>query len=61
MMASLSTLGLVVVVAGVLAYAVMPYVIQRFTYRTWIFDCVVVLGHCSRQLAGSATVSGHRA
>jgi peroxiredoxin len=43
-MASLSTLGLVVVVAGVLAYAVMLFVIHRFTYRTWIFDSVVVLG-----------------
>jgi hypothetical protein len=43
-MASLGTLGLVVVVAGVLAYAMMLFVIQRFTYRTWIFDSVVVLG-----------------
>ena len=44
MVASLSTLGLVVVVAGVLAYAVMLFVIHRFTYRTWIFDSIVVLG-----------------
>lgn len=43
-MAWLSTLGLVVVMVGVLGYAVLLFAVRRFTYRTWIFDSVVTLG-----------------
>lgn len=43
-MAWLSTLGLIVVLAGVFAYVTLLFVIHRFTYRTWIFDSVVVVG-----------------
>jgi peroxiredoxin len=41
---SLSIVGLVVVLAGVISYAVLLFVIHGFTYRTWIFDGVVVAG-----------------
>jgi peroxiredoxin len=40
----LGTLGLVAVLAAIVAYATMLFVLQRFTYRTWIFDSVVGLG-----------------
>lgn len=36
--------GLLIVLAVVVAYAVMLFVLHRFTYRTWIFDGLVVLG-----------------
>lgn len=40
----LTVFGLVLVLAAVVAYAVMLFVFQRFTYRTWIFDGLVALG-----------------
>jgi peroxiredoxin len=40
----LSTVGLVVVLAAVAAYGSMLFVFHRFTYRTWLFDTVVVAG-----------------
>lgn len=54
-MAWLSTLGLVVVLAGFVAYAVLLFVIHRFTYRTWVFDSVVALGML---LAAAGWISG---
>jgi len=40
----LSAFALFIVVAVVVAYAVMLFVLHRFTYRTWIFDSLMVLG-----------------
>ena len=40
----MSIVGLAVVVGAVVAYAVMLFIVHTFTYRTWIFDGVVVTG-----------------
>ena len=44
MLLGVSVAGLVVVVGAIVAYAVMLFVVHTFTYRTWIFDGVVVMG-----------------
>jgi peroxiredoxin len=37
-------LGLAVVAAGYLGYLAMLFVLRRFTYRTWLFDAVILAG-----------------
>jgi peroxiredoxin len=37
-------LGLLFVLAGFFSYLMLLFVLHRFTYRTWIFDAVVVAG-----------------
>jgi peroxiredoxin len=40
----MTTIGLLIVLTGFLSYLILLFVIHRFTYRTWIFDVVIVLG-----------------
>jgi peroxiredoxin len=40
----MALLGLAVVVLGYVAYLAMLFVLRRFTYRTWLFDAVVLVG-----------------
>lgn len=37
-------IGSTVVVLGYVAYLTMLFVLRRFTYRTWIFDAVILIG-----------------
>lgn len=59
---SLPSLGLLVVVFAFLSYAVLLFVLRRFTYRTWIFHVAVGLGMglalISWALGGSAATAG---
>lgn len=41
---ALTVLGLLVVLAGAIAYLVLLFAVHGFTYRTWIFHGVVVIG-----------------
>jgi peroxiredoxin len=41
---SMTTLGLLIVLAGFFSYLMLLFVIHRFTYRTWIFDVIIGLG-----------------
>jgi peroxiredoxin len=41
---SITVLGLLVVLAGFLAYLTLLFVLRGFTYRTWIFHVLVALG-----------------
>jgi peroxiredoxin len=41
---SMTTLGLLIVLAGFSSYLLLLLVIHRFTYRTWIFDVIIGLG-----------------
>ena len=41
---SMTTIGLLIVLAGFFSYLILLFVIHRFTYRTWIFDVIIVLG-----------------
>jgi peroxiredoxin len=41
---SITVLGLLVVLAGFLAYLILLFVLRRFTYRTWIFHALVAVG-----------------
>lgn len=41
---ALTVLGLVVVLAGAIAYLILLFVVHGFTYRTWIFHGVVAAG-----------------
>lgn len=41
---ALTVLGLLVVLAGAIAYLILLFVVHGFTYRTWIFHAVVVAG-----------------
>lgn len=43
----LDVLGLVFVIAGLAAYLLFIFALHRFTYRTWIFDALVVAGMVS--------------
>ncbi len=43
----LEALGLAFVFAGLVAYLVFIFALHRFTYRTWIFDAMVVAGMVS--------------
>ncbi len=50
-----------VVLAGFVAYATLLFVIHRFTYRTWVFHCVVALGMllaAAGWLTGGVDVAG---
>lgn len=40
----MTTLGLLIVLAGFFSYLMLLFVIHRFTYRTWIFDVIIGLG-----------------
>jgi peroxiredoxin len=40
----MTTIGLLIVLAGFVSYVLLLFVIQRFTYKTWVFDSVIVLG-----------------
>ena len=40
----MAVLGMTVVVLGYAAYLTMLFVLRRFTYRTWVFDAVILLG-----------------
>ncbi len=40
----MTTLGLLLVLAGALSYLVLVFVLRRFTYHTWKFHAVVGLG-----------------
>lgn len=40
----MAVLGLVVVVLGYVGYLAMLFVLRRFTYRTWLFHGVIVVG-----------------
>ncbi len=40
----MAVLGLSVVVLGYLAYLAMLFALRRFTYRTWLFHAVIVVG-----------------
>jgi peroxiredoxin len=42
--ASVTTIGLIIVLAGFFSYLMLLFVIHRFTYRTWIFDVIIGLG-----------------
>jgi peroxiredoxin len=42
--ASVTTIGLIIVLAGFFSYLMLLFVIHRFTYRTWIFDAIIGLG-----------------
>ncbi len=63
-----AVLGLVVVLAGVISYLLLVFVLHRFTYRTWKFDLVVAAGMAlaafgwatggSRWAAGTAILLG---
>ena len=44
MFGSMTTLGLLIVLADFLSYLILLFVIRRFTYRTWIFDVIVGFG-----------------
>lgn len=50
----MGALGLVVVLAAIAAYATMLFVLERFTYRTWMFDGGVALGIV---LAGAGSIA----
>ncbi len=41
---SMTTIGLLIVLAGFFSYLILLFVIHRFTYRTWIFDVIIGLG-----------------
>jgi peroxiredoxin len=41
---SVAILGMVVVILGYLGYLAMLFVLRRFTYRTWLFDAVILAG-----------------
>ena len=41
---SMTTIGLLIVLAGFSSYLMLLLVLQRFTYRTWIFDVIIGLG-----------------
>jgi peroxiredoxin len=40
----MAILGLAIVVLGYVAYLAMLFVLRRFTYRTWLFDAVILVG-----------------
>lgn len=40
----IAILGLLFVLAGLFSYLILIFVLHRFTYRTWIFDVIVVAG-----------------
>jgi peroxiredoxin len=40
----MTTIGLLIVLAVFVAYLLLLFVIQRFTYRTWIFDFIIIVG-----------------
>jgi peroxiredoxin len=40
----MAVLGLIVVVLGYGAYLAMLFVLRRFTYRTWLFHAVILVG-----------------
>lgn len=40
----MAVLGVSVVVLGYAGYLVMLFVLRRFTYRTWLFDAVILVG-----------------
>jgi peroxiredoxin len=40
----IAVLGLLFVLAGFFSYLILIFVLHRFTYRTWMFDAVVVAG-----------------
>jgi len=40
----MAVLGMSVVVLGYAGYLTMLFVLRRFTYRTWVFDAVILLG-----------------
>jgi peroxiredoxin len=40
----MAILGITVVVLGYVGYLAMLFVLRRFTYRTWLFDAVILLG-----------------
>ena len=40
----IAVLGLLFVLAGLISYLILIFVLHRFTYRTWIFDAVVGVG-----------------
>lgn len=54
----LTIAGLVIVLVGVLSYVALLFVVQRFTYRTWLFDAPVGLGMV---LAGVGWLAGGNA
>jgi peroxiredoxin len=41
---SVAILGMIVVILGYLGYLAMLFVLRRFTYRTWLFDAVILVG-----------------
>ena len=41
---ALTVLGLLVVLAGAIAYVILLFVVHGFTYRTWMFHAAVVAG-----------------
>ena len=41
---ALSALGLTLIILAAGTYLGMIFVLQRFTYRTWLFDAVIVVG-----------------
>jgi peroxiredoxin len=57
----MTTIGLLIVLAGFVSYIFLLFVIHRFTYRTWIFDFMIGLGLSTAligwALGGSATVA----
>jgi peroxiredoxin len=40
----MAILGSAIVVLGYVAYLAMLFVLRRFTYRTWLFDAVILVG-----------------
>lgn len=57
----MTTIGLLIDLAGFVSYIFLLFVIHRFTYRTWIFDFMIGLGLSTSligwALGGSATVA----
>ena len=57
----MTTIGLLIVLAGFVSYVFLLFVIQRFTYRTWVFDSMIGLGLSTAfigwALGGNATVT----
>ena len=58
----MTTLGLLLVLAGALSYLTLVFVLRRFTYRTWKFHAVVSTGMALAltgwALGGSGAVAG---
>ena len=43
-MGIVSTIGLIIVLSGFFSYLILLFGIHGFTYRTWIFDAIILLG-----------------